>query len=131
MDNFLLYFVSFVAGILVNALWGYMLGLGHSILMMRQTITDCLMVMARNIQAAYEINQLKYMAMDMSGKDKKFIDFQKSLDEKELKSLRNTVIRNFVNSIPPKYNSSVPFSDWDSAMLHLESELNNQRKNNE
>ena len=98
---------------------------------MKKTVFDCLLVIARNVQAVYDIHELKNLALEIAGKDEKFIDFQKKLDQKELKSLKNTIIRNFINSVPPKYDNIIPFSDWDSAMLYLETEIKTRGKNNE
>ena len=120
MENALYYFLIFIFGVLFNSFFGFIYGLGHSTLMIKRAISDSLLVMAKNIQSVYEINQLKYMALEMAGKDERFIQFQKSLDEKELSSMRNTVIRNFLNSIPPKYDNIIPFHDWVSAMEYLD-----------
>ena len=114
-------------GILFNSLFGYMYGLGGSITMMKSSISDCLIMMAKNVQSVYEINQLKYMALEMSGKDERFIEFQKNADQRELSSMRNTAIRNFLNSIPPKYDNIVPFHDWVTAMNYLDIKLKEEK----
>jgi len=131
VENLLLYFLIFIGGALTSSLLSYILTFGYSILTMKKTVFDCLLVIARNVQAAYDIHELKNLALEIAGKDEKFIDFQKKLDQKELKSLKNTIIRNFINSVPPKYDNIIPFSDWDSAMLYLETEIKTRGKNNE
>lgn len=85
------------------------------------------MVVAKNVQSVYEINELKYISLEMSGKDERFIEFQKTQDKLELSSLRNTIIRNFVNAIPPRYDKYVPFNDWGSAMDYLDKEIKKRR----
>ena len=96
MEGYLLYFIVFCCGIMTNIFWNHLLGLGTGIMMVRTVISDCLLVVAKNVQSVYEINELKYMSLEMSGKDEKFIEFQKTQDKLELSSLRNTIIRNFV-----------------------------------
>jgi hypothetical protein len=80
-------------------------------------------ILAKNVQSVYEINQLKYIAIEMSGKDEKYAAFQKNMDDRELSSMKNTAIRNFLNSIPHRYDHIVPFHDWTSAMNHLEEQI--------
>ena len=127
MENILYYLMVFIMGILFNSLFGYMYGLGGSITMMKTSISDCLIMMAKNVQSTYEINQLKYMALEASGRDEKFVEFQKNIDQRELNSMRNTAIRNFLNSIPPKYDNIVPFHDWVTAMNYLDIKLKEEK----
>jgi hypothetical protein len=74
------------------------------------------------MQSTLEINELKYLALEISGKDERFVEFQKNLDARELSSMRNTVIRNFINCVPTKYNHLVPFDDWLSAVQYVNNE---------
>ena len=76
-------------------------------------------MLAKNIQSIYEINYIKESAWKLADRDEKYIEFQKTIDEKEISSLQNTFIRNFINSIPPKYNHLIEFHDWDSAMDYI------------
>ena len=76
-------------------------------------------MLTKNIQATHEIQQLKHIHYELLERDEKYIEFQKTIDEREIKSLKNTVIRNYINSVPPRYNHLIKFSDWDSAMLYL------------
>ena len=124
MESFFGIFVAFVCGILFNVFWGYLLGLGYGMLVFKRANIDCLFLLSKNIQSIYEIQQLKYMALEIMNKDKKFIDFQKHLDEREMQSIKNTVIRNYINAIPSRYNSLVEFRDWDSAIVYLNNEIN-------
>ena len=89
---------------------------------------DCLIMLAKNIQSVYELNELKYMSLDMVEKDEKFIKFHKTLDEREMSSMKNTVIRNFINPIPSKYNHLVPFRDWEGAMEYINDVIQNKRE---
>ena len=85
----------------------------------QNSVVDTLLMLTKNIQTTYEIQQLKYMHYELLERDEKYIEFHKAIDERELKSLRNTVIRNYINTVPPKYNRLIEFHDWDTAMLYL------------
>ena len=76
-------------------------------------------MLAKNIQSVAEIQQLKYMSYEIMEQDKKYIEFQKVIDQKELNSLKNSLIRDYINSVPSRYNFMIKFHDWDSAMSYL------------
>jgi hypothetical protein len=109
----------FFGGIIFNAFWGFILGIGFGAVAFKNSIADTLLMLAKNIQNLYEIQQLKYIHYDMLDRDQKYVDFQKAIDEREMKSLKNTIIRNYINTIPTRYNHLIKFNDWDTAMLHL------------
>ena len=119
METTLFTLMVFVCGMLFNAVWGYALGLGFGINTFQTCMINSLTLLAKNVQSVYEIQQLKYMSYEILERDQKYIEFQKKIDEKELKSLKNTLIRDYINSIPSRYNHMVQFHDWDSAMNDL------------
>jgi len=116
MIDLLYLFLAFLCGIVFNITWGYLLGLGYGAIAFRTAMIDTLLVLAKNIQSVYEIQQLKHQSYELLNRDEKYIEFQKQIDEKETRSLKNTIIRNYINSIPSRYNNMVQFHDWDSAM---------------
>ena len=117
--SFLILLLIFVCGILFNVIWGQSLGLGYGMLTFQSSIADTLLMLTKNIQSTHEIQQLKYMHYEILERDEKYIEFQKAIDEKEMRSLRNTIIRNYINTVPPRYNRLIQFNDWDTAMLYL------------
>ena len=131
MESILYLFMAFICGVIFNATWGYLLGTGYGLLLFQKVTTDCLLMMTKNIQSVYEIQQLKYMSLKVVQKDEKYIEFQKYIDEKEMQSIKNTLIRNYINSVPPKYNNTVPFHDWSSAMTYLNEILTAGEDNDE
>jgi len=116
MTEILPLLLAFMCGIVFNVFWGYTLGLGYGLMTFKTSMIDSLVLLAKNIQSTYEIQQLKYMSYEMLDRDEKYIEFQKTIDQNELRSMKNTMIRNYVNSIPARYNHLVQFHDWDSAM---------------
>lgn len=120
-------FIVFVCGILFNMTWGYALGLGHGLNVFQTAMINSLLLLAKNIQSVAEIQQLKYMSYEMLERDTKYIEFQMQIDKKELDSLKNSLIRDYINSIPAKYNYMIKFHDWDSAMSHLNNLLKERK----
>ena len=119
MDTLFLLCFGFVLGILFNVFWGYTLGLGYGIVAFRRSTADTLMMLLKNVRSVYEIQQVRYEMLKLAEREQKYIELQMYIDEKEMKSLKNTVIRNYLNSVPPKYNNMLEFHDWDSAMEYL------------
>ena len=128
METFFYMFLVFVCGILFNVTWGYILGLGFGLMTFQSSMINSLLLLAKNVQSVYEIQQLKYLSYEMLDRDKKYIEFQKLVDEKELKSLRESLIRDYINSIPKKYGHLIKFHDWDSAMSYLNNFLKEKNK---
>jgi len=123
MDQLLYIVISFFAGVAMTRLWHNLLRLGYNSIMMTRTINDCLLMMANNAQTAQESYEIKYAALELIDRDDKYIDFQKKIDKQQLQTVQKTIVRNFINSVPPKYGHLVKFSDWDSAMSYLTDQL--------
>jgi hypothetical protein len=123
MDQLLYIIISFFAGVVMTRLWHSLLRLGHNSIMMTRTINDCLLIMANNAQAAQESYEIKYAALELVESGDKYIDFQKKIDKQQLQTVQKTIIRNFINSVPSKYEHLIKFSDWDSAMSYLTDQL--------
>ena len=115
--------ISFFAGLFLARLWYSVVGLGHASIMMKRTISDCLLVMANNVQSAKEAYEIKYYALEVAERDDKYIDFQKKVDEQQLGLMQKTIIRNFIANIPKQYSHMIDFHDWQTAMNCLTKEL--------
>jgi len=119
MESYTDLFIAFTCGVCFHVVWSYLIGIGAGVIVFRNSMKDSLLMLAKNIQSIYEINYIKESAWKLADRDEKYIEFQKTIDEKEISSLQNTFIRNFINSIPPKYNHLIEFHDWDSAMDYI------------
>jgi len=120
MSNYVDLFIAFLSGFCIHIMWSYLVNLGHTVLMFKSTIKDSLLFLTKSMQTVYEINHIKEQAWRLTERDEKYIEFQKQVDRSEIASLQNTVIRNFINSIPPKYNGLIEFHDWNSAMEYVD-----------
>jgi hypothetical protein len=115
--------IFFILGAIAATMMSRLTNLGQRSLLMRNTIKDCLIVMASSIQTNIEAHEIKYNALEIAEKPEKYIEFQRKVDKGQIKVLQKTVIRNFIASIPPSYNYLVGFHDWDSAMSYLTKEI--------
>ncbi len=123
MEQVTYIFLSFVCGMIFMRFFSWVMQLGNSAIAMKNTINDCLLVMSANMQIAIESYEIKYHALKIAERDDKYIDFQKQIDKQQLKTLQKTIVRNFILSVPSRYNHLVKFHDWDSAMSYLNEEL--------
>ena len=103
METFFYMFIVFICGITFNIIWGYALGLGFGINAFQNAMINSLLLLSKNVQSVAEIQQLKYMSYGLIQKDDNYIEFQKSVDVRELNSLKNSLIRDYINSVPPRY----------------------------
>ena len=75
------------------------------------------------------INLIKEEAWRLSGRDEKYIDFQKKVDEQPLKTIQNTNIRNFISSVPHQHSHLIKFHNWETAMVELTKEIKRRKPN--
>ena len=120
MSSYADLFIAFLSGLCVHILWSYLINLGYTVMMFKSVIKDSLIFLTKNMQSVYEINYIKEQSWRLAERDEKYIEFQKRIDRTEMVSIQNTVIRNYINSIPPKYNNLIKFHDWDSAMEYID-----------
>ena len=89
----------FTSGMITSKLFLYLIDLGTRSIMMKNTIKDCLTVMASSIQANIEAHEIKYNALEIAERPDKYIEFQREVDRQQLMVLQKTIIRNFYPSI--------------------------------
>lgn len=119
--------VSFITGMIFTKLLGGLLSLGYSALLMKQVHDDALRIIGMICQELSEIHQLKLLELHRTGKNKQEIEITEKVSEYHLDSVRKTIIRNFVSSFPKKYSSILKFYDWESAMVHLDELIKEER----
>ena len=120
-------FLAFVAGVLVTKLLGGLLSVGLSALVLTEARNGFLRVVGHVSQILYEIQQLRVMEMHRMKKSEKEIEISTSISEHNLRTLREMMIRGFMNAFPKKYEQLIGFSDWDSAMLCLNELIKEER----
>jgi len=111
---------GFCFGIAFHITLNHLINAGYCVIMIKSAIKDCVVLMAKNLQNVYEMKYLKEEAMRLAGRDEKYIEWQRKVDEREIDSLKRTCIRNFINTVPPKYNYLITFHDWNTAMEYID-----------
>tara|TARA_R100000388_G_C7154684_1_gene116246 strand:- start:113 stop:511 length:399 start_codon:yes stop_codon:yes gene_type:complete len=119
--------IAFFGGILFAKLFSGLLTLGYSALLMKQVHDDGLKIMGIICQELAEIHQLKLMELHRAGKSETEIEISQKVSDYHLDSVRKTIVRNFVSSFPNNYSSILKFYDWESAMVHLDELIKEER----
>ena len=120
-------FLAFFIGILVTKLWNLTLYTGYSVLLMNQIQKDAVKLMALAAQTISEIQNMKYMEMEKSGKSEKYIKLQKEIDQRYTDPLKNAMISNFIAVFPFRYRHLLKFYDWKSAMDYVDQLIKEER----
>lgn len=121
------YFIMFLIGFVSHMVWAYVLHLGYSSILVKETTEDLLKLVGKASQTAYQIYELKYLILKQMDKSELQIEHERRVDEIQLKSIKDTIIRNIITNYPPRYVYLLKFHDWDSAMEHLTEVLKNRR----
>tara|TARA_B100001778_G_scaffold333059_1_gene340752 strand:- start:2235 stop:2633 length:399 start_codon:yes stop_codon:yes gene_type:complete len=120
-------FLAFFIGIIINKLWNLTLYTGYSILLMNQIQKDAVKLMATAAQTIDEVQAMKYLEMQKSGKSEKFIELQREIDKRYTTPLKNAIIGNFIAAFPIRYRHLLKFSDWKSAMQYVDQLIKEER----
>ena len=113
------YFIMFMIGFVSHMVWAYVLNLGYSVVMVKELTDDILKLVAKSAQTTHHVYELKYLFLKEAGKSEEQVEYEKKIDQIQLKSVQDTIIRNVLTNYPPKYTHLLKFDDWDSAMKHL------------
>ena len=113
------YFIMFMIGFVSHMVWAYVLNLGYCVVMVKELTDDILKLVAKSAQTTYHVYELKYLFLKEAGKSEEQVEYEKKIDQMQLKSVQDTIIRNVLTNYPPKYIHLLKFDDWDSAMKHL------------
>jgi len=123
----LTHILFFISGVIAHMLYNRIVNLGYTAIMMKNTIDDCLIVLSSSIQTNIESHELKYLALEIAGRQDKYVEFQKQVDRSQLVTLQKTLIRNLRASVPRKYDYLIEFNDWDTAMSYINKKFNKRR----
>jgi hypothetical protein len=122
------YFIMFMIGFVAHMVWAYVLHLGYSLILIRDLTDDVLKFVAKASQTTYQIYELKYLLLSDMGKSESQVEQERRVDQMQMRSIQDTIIRNIVTNYPPKYIHLLKFDDWDSAMEYLTEVLKKRRK---
>jgi len=107
------YIIGFVVGVVVFWFFSYLMAIGHSISLLKQTQSSCAALFVTSEQGLLEILHLKYMVMEEADRSPQNITAQKYIDQMNIDSIRETIMKNYVRVFPGKYENIMEYSTWE------------------
>ncbi len=129
----ILYVLFFITGVLAHSTYTYVLGLGTLAITTRRCIDDCLLIIGTTHEKIKSMNRTFYKSMIDKGVDEKEIEIHQRMDNAELESLMNIVIKNFKGVIPNRLQGLADFHNWKTAnkeiakIIKFRTELDNKK----
>ena len=102
----------FIIGMVTSQLFKYVMSLGWSIAILKQTQKSCASLFLLSEQGLQQILELKYIEMKEAKRSEQNIIAQRHIDQINLNSVRDSIMRNYVNSFPQSYKHTMDYSTW-------------------
>tara|TARA_Y100000034_G_scaffold131034_1_gene190884 strand:+ start:371 stop:751 length:381 start_codon:yes stop_codon:yes gene_type:complete len=107
------YIIGFVCGIAVAWFLSYLMALGHSINLLKQTQRSCAALFVTSEQGLLEVLHLKYLAMEEASRSAQNITAQKYIDQMNIDTVRKAIMKNYVMVFPSTYKNIMEYSTWE------------------
>tara|TARA_R100000700_G_scaffold39532_2_gene52581 strand:+ start:280 stop:663 length:384 start_codon:yes stop_codon:yes gene_type:complete len=117
------YIIGFTCGVVLFYFLSYVMALGHSISVLKQTQRSCAALFVVSEQGLHEVLHLKYLAMEESGRSEQNITAQKYIDQMSIDSIRKTIMRNYVRVFPESYKNVMEYSTWEEMEAYVNTAL--------
>ena len=104
--------ICVVIGMIVSQLFMYVMSLGWSIHILRQTQKSCAALFHISEQGLQQVLELKYIEMEGSSRSEQNIIAQRHIDQMNVDSVKSAIMRNYANSFPRSYKHIMEFSSW-------------------
>tara|TARA_R100000773_G_C4141150_1_gene67453 strand:+ start:124 stop:558 length:435 start_codon:yes stop_codon:yes gene_type:complete len=98
-----------------------LLSLGHSVVIINQTQRSVAAMFIQSEQGLQEILQLKYIAMEEAKRTKQNITAQQYIDQLNIDSIKNSVMRNYISVFPESYSHLIKFRTWSELENYVNS----------
>ena len=118
----------FMIGIVFTYLLTYIMSIGRSVEMLKRSQQSCAALFIVSEQGLQEILQLKYIAMKEANRSEQNITAQKYIDQMNIQSIKETIMRNYVRSYPQKYEHTMEFASWEEMEIYVDQQV---KKNKE
>mgnify|MGYP003660981637 CR=1 FL=1 len=107
------YIIGFFVGVVVFWSFSYLMALGNTVRLLKETQVSCAALFVTSEQGLLEILNLKYLAMEEAKRSPQNIIAQKYIDQMNIDSIRKTIMKNYVRVFPEKYENIMEYSTWE------------------
>ena len=109
----LINFLCFIIGMIVMWCLNYLMALGYSVVVLKQTQQSCAALFTSAAQGLQEVLELKYITMVEANRSEQNIIAQKYIDQVNIDSVQKSIMRNYVMAFPESYRHIIEFSTWE------------------
>ena len=105
--------LCFLGGMIVMWILTYLLSVGHAINILKQTQQSCAAMFVASEQGLQEVLHLKYLAMEEAKRSQQNITSQKYIDQLNITSVKQSVMRNYVACFPGAFDHLMEYGTWE------------------
>jgi len=118
--DYLLMFLSFLAGIFAARAWTALLLVAELGLMVKEVEKNCLLMFASVAESVSYIQSIKFQTMTDLKLDENLIKRTQNIDEHNFKMWKDSAVKNLHSSYPDRFKDEAKYYDWKSAMKFLD-----------
>jgi len=118
--DYLLMFLSFLAGIFAARAFTALLLVAELGLMVKEVEKNCLLMFASVAESVSYIQSIKFQTMTDLKLDENLIKRTQKIDEHNFKMWKNSAVKNLHSSYPDRFKDEAKYYDWKTAMDFLD-----------
>jgi hypothetical protein len=118
--DYLILFLSFVAGIFAARAFTVLMALGQLGLMVKEVEKSCLVMLASVAESVAYIQSIKFQTMTDLKLDENLIKRTQNIDEHNFKMWKNSAVKNLHASYPERFKQEAKYYDWKTALDFLD-----------
>mgnify|MGYP003624988053 FL=1 len=119
----LLYICIFFCGWVCHSFFSYIMSLGYSVMLLRNLLRDIVYMMARVVEVAYLIHEIKMIELSRASLSDKERENHVKLHEIQMGNLKRDIVGSITRNFPKSFNNLIEFHDWDSMIKWIDKEL--------
>ena len=104
--------IWFVIGMVVSQLFKYVMSLGWSIIILKQTQKSCAALFTLSAHGLQQVLELKYIEMSEAKRSEQNIIAQRHIDQMNVESIKLAIMRNSPNEFPSSYKHTLEYTTW-------------------
>ena len=112
--------ICVIGGMIVMWCLNYIIAVGHSVNILKQTQKNCASLFITSEQGLQEVLVLKYLAMKEANRTEQNITAQKYIDQMSIRSVQSAIMRNYVNSFPTNYLHLIEYTSWEELEQYVD-----------
>tara|TARA_R100001509_G_scaffold55822_1_gene30813 strand:- start:2035 stop:2418 length:384 start_codon:yes stop_codon:yes gene_type:complete len=114
--------IGFVLGYIVAVCLTYLLGLGRSVIMLKQIQYIAATVFSYIDECLLEATIYKEIAMDESSLSEREKDSRRILNRNTINTIQQSSVKSFINLWPDNYSNLLEFRNWEQMKTYLENQ---------